>query len=169
MHVIWNAWEFDRYDAIQYNTTRRTPWECQSNAVKYRNALHISSHYVSYLFRLLNSPSLGAVGLSVGYETWPSIPYELLPAGWLTGSNVDRRTTRMRYIIARLTGGKFSRFYLTVPLQSTYSRQMPAVRAAQADCGGVQCLLGLLGRWMTTECRLLPGTSFEWDLDLHGF
>ena len=85
--------------------------------------------------RLLHSLSLVAVGLSVGYETWP-------PIGWNRPFEISWSTCRLELPCVpkhyRLTWsmGIYTVLQrpLTVPLHSPNGKQMPAVRAVKRDC-----------------------------------
>ena len=79
--------------------------------------------------RLLHSPILLAIGLSLEYETWPSVADITLL--WLAG-----KIPLLQRIMGSSGRLEFtpSKKPLTVPLRSPYGRQMPAVRAVQGDC-----------------------------------
>ena len=85
--------------------------------------------------RLFHSLSLVAVGLSVGYETWP-------PIGWNRPFEISWSTCRLELPCVlkhfRLTWsmGIYTVLQrpLTVPLHSPNGKQMPAVRALKGDC-----------------------------------
>ena len=87
--------------------------------------------------RLLHSPNLVVIGLSVGYETWPPIRgHAPLVIGWykyiLGLPNVP-----LRYGLIRMWPVGIPTIFqtpVTVPLHSPNGRQMPAIRAVQGDC-----------------------------------
>ena len=83
-------------------------------------------------FTLLQSPSLVAVGLSVGYETWPPI------GCFMIGSSKDRLGLHSAPLHYGLTWpvGILTVFQtpVTVPLHCPNDRQLPAVRTVQGDC-----------------------------------
>ena len=86
-------------------------------------------------YRLLHSPSLVALGLSVGYETWPPTGWHhALVIGW---SKYRLELPQPKWILGSHNWWEFPPFLqrpLTVPLHSLNGRQMPAVRAVQGDC-----------------------------------
>ena len=93
---------------------------------------------VTYFLRLLKSPNLVVIGLSVGYETWPS-------NGWhhpfLTSwyqYRLELPSAQMYYGHTWLLGiSTVSQTPVIVPFHSPNSRLMPAVRAVQGDCENV--------------------------------
>ena len=101
------------------------------------------------LRRLLHSPSLVAVGLSSGCETWP-------PIGWhhpfVIGWSKDRwalPSAPLHYGFTWSVGiPNVFQTPVTVPLHCPNGRQLPAVWAVQRDCDRVKELLlsgGILG------------------------
>ena len=85
--------------------------------------------------RLLHSPSLVAVGLSVGYETWPPTGTHIICDD--SDPNKGWGMPQFQGIVGSLDWWEILPFFLmplTVPLHSTNSRQLPAVRAVQEDC-----------------------------------
>ena len=93
--------------------------------------LHGSNHLSMPWTKLLpHSPSLVAIGLSVGYEPW----HRAFVIGWskyrfgLTSAPLHYGLTGPMGIPTVLQTP------VTVPLHSPNSRQKPAVRAVQGDC-----------------------------------
>ena len=97
---------------------------------------HYWNYPVPWHDRLLHSPRLVAVGLSVGYEIWPHI-------GWYADSviswSIDWETSQLHWILGdygmKLLVGISIIFEMpqTVPLHSPDGR-MPAIMAVQGDC-----------------------------------
>ena len=87
------------------------------------------------LSRLPHSPSLVAIGLSAGYETWPPIGcHHPFVIGW----SIDRLGLPSAPLHYGLTWpvGIPTVFHtsVTVPLHCPNGRQLPAARAVQRDC-----------------------------------
>ena len=116
---------------------------------------------------LLYSPSLVAIGLSVGYETWPIISRCCLMYDWLLGLAAPNKgwgTPQLHWIMVRMqsimgscdrwefpTFSKATDSPLAQPwrqanacrqgcakrLRKSLDRQMPAIKAVQGDCGAL--------------------------------
>ena len=86
-------------------------------------------------FRLLHSPSLMAVRLSVVYETWPPIGYHrAFVIGW-SKYRLGMPSAQLRYGLTWPVGiPTIFQTPVTVPLHSPNGRQMPAIRAVQGGC-----------------------------------
>ena len=83
--------------------------------------------------RLLDSPSLVAIALSAGNETWPPVGWhDPFVIGW---SKYGLGMPQLQCIMSSPVGFKtiFQRS-LTVPLHSPNGRQMTAVWAVQGEC-----------------------------------
>ena len=86
--------------------------------------------------RLLHSPSLVAIGLSVGYdETWPPIGWNLpFVIGW-SKERFGLPSAPLHYGLTWPVGiPTVFQTPVTVPLHCLNGRQLPAVRAVQRDC-----------------------------------
>ena len=78
-----------------------------------------------------HSPSLMALGLSLGYETWPPVSWHYpFVIGWSKHRFVSYRSA----LCAHVTDRDFHRFPLTVPLHSPDDRYLPAAWDVQGDC-----------------------------------
>ena len=108
--------------------------------------------------RLLHSPSLVAIGLSVEKETWP-------PIGWHHPSVIGWSKYRLGLPCAPLHYGltwpvgipSVFQTPVTVPLHFPNGRQMPVVRFVQGDCDSVyarQHLSWLLSRYPVMKSSL---------------
>ena len=110
------------------------PTCCRQDRTEEQSCCHVQNKLpvrdYPHKYRLLRSPSLVAIWLLVGYETWPhpfvigyckykfGLPNAPLHYGltWPVGIPIVFQTL------------------VTVPLHSPDSRRMPAVRAVQGDC-----------------------------------
>ena len=84
--------------------------------------------------RLLHSLSLVAIGLSVGYETWPLIGWHHpFVIGWKDRFGLPSASLhyRLMWPVGIPTIFQTS---VTVPLHCPKGRQLPAIRAVQWDC-----------------------------------
>ena len=88
--------------------------------------------------RLLHSPSLKAIGQSVGYATWPPIGWHhLFVIGW-SKYRLGLPSAPLHYGLMWPVGiPTIFQTPVTVPLHCPNSRRRPAVRAVQGDCEGV--------------------------------
>ena len=109
-------------------------WWCASKAVKQSTAP---------LYRLLHSLSLVAIGLSVGYETWPSIGWHhAFVIGW-SRYRLGLPSTLLHYGLTWPVGiPNILQTPVRVPLLSPNGRHLPAVRTVQGDCERVYPLYG---------------------------
>ena len=107
--------------------------------------------------RLLHSLTSVAVGLSVGYETWPLV-------GWHHPFVIGWSKYRLRFLTAPLhyefmwPVGIHTVFQtpVTVPLHHPNGRQMSALRAVQGDCERVYLLHSCVGSVCMFN-SLIPG------------
>ena len=85
--------------------------------------------------RLLHSPSLVAIGLSVGYETWPPIGWHLpFVIGW-SEDRLGLPSAPLHYGLKWPVGIPTAfQTSVTVLLHCPNGRQLPTVRAVQGDC-----------------------------------
>ena len=90
---------------------------------------------IASMSRLLHSPSLVAIGLSVGYETWPPIGWHhAFVIGW-SKYRLGLPSAPFHYGLTWPMGiSTVFQTPVTVPLHSPNDRQMPAVRPVQWDC-----------------------------------
>ena len=94
--------------------------------------------------RLIHSPSLLAMGLSVGYETWPAIGWCHCLHAKLVCLNMDWVYLQVKCIIGKLQcivgwccrGGIHTDFQrsLTIPYTALTAGKLPAISAVQGDC-----------------------------------
>ena len=85
--------------------------------------------------RLLHNPNLAAIGLSVGYETWPSIAWHHTFVIGLWKYRLGLPQSAMDCGLKIPVGiPTILQRPLTVPLHSPNGRLLPAVRAVQGDC-----------------------------------
>ena len=93
--------------------------------------------------RLLHNPNLAAIGLSVGYETWPSIAWHHTFVIGLWKYRLGLPQSAMDCGLKIPVGiPTILQRPLTVPLHSPNGRLLPAVRAVQGDCEIVVCYGG---------------------------
>ena len=110
--------------------------------------------------RLLQSPSLVAVGLSVRYETWPPIGCHHPVVIGSSKCNIRLGMPQSQSVLCSGDRWKFLPSFnatdrgLTVSLHSTNSTKMPAVRAVQGDCETV-----LSGRPIVAEGHAYSHTT----------
>ena len=92
-------------------------------------------HHVQKRWRLRHSPSLVAIGLSVGYKTWPPIGWHhAFVIGWPKYIYL-LPSAPLHYGLAWPVGiPTICQTPVTVPLYSSNGRQMPVVRAVQVEC-----------------------------------
>ena len=125
------------------------------------------------LHRLLHSPSLVAIGLSVRNETWPPIVWHhLFVIGW-SKYRLGLPSAPLRYGLMWPVGiSTIFQTPLTVPLHSPNGRQLPelpAVRAVQGDCEEpTVCLHALLGNDCLPGCYLTPRSRPRTVVHNHG-
>ena len=105
------------------------------------------THQVAHGYRLLHSPSLVSIGLSVGYETWPAIGwYHAFVIGW-SKYRLGLPSVPLYYGLTWPVGiPTIFQTPVTVPLHSRNGRQMPVVRAVQGTVKESN-MGGVLGGW----------------------
>ena len=129
-NVFWSnfAWNFRQYN--------RNHWWISHPAAKSILDIALNSLITPPDLpgsRLLHSPNLVTVPLSVGYETWPPIGCVVSNViGWYRLGNFSHA---MHYGCMGYVGIStiFQRPY-TVPFHSPNGRHLPAIRAVQAGC-----------------------------------
>ena len=96
--------------------------------------------------RLLYSPSMVAIGLSVRYETWPLTGWHhAFVIGW-SKYRLGLPSAPLHYGLMWPVGTPtIFQTPVTVPLHSPNGRQMPAIRAVQWDCERVYVPIEMQG------------------------